>query len=230
MNAHTTSALEVTYADLAINEQGADNETTLPWYGYLYNEGEVSERNVKHRLALASQFRTLPSAVFTRLRHLQPQSGCFNKCSFCSQSASSRIVEFDWDALENIVAAIRIVTIEQNSANGILPASVLQHPQQLERYFAMGKSLIANERSDRPGVVYSYLDNDPALYPKIDQLAKLLYENLGVKTRIATVGFSRHNSSIATAFKRISHDYQHYIAGVRLSVSPYTYGWSKAAE
>lgn len=230
MNAHTTSALEVTYADLAINEQGADNETTLPWYGYLYNEGEVSERNVKNRLALASQFRTLPSAVFTRLRHLQPQSGCFNKCSFCSQSASSRIVEFDWDALENIVAAIRIVTIEQNSANGILPASVLQHPQQLERYFAMGKSLIANERSDRPGVVYSYLDNDPALYPKIDQLAKLLYENLGVKTRIATVGFSRHNSSIATAFKRISHDYQHYIAGVRLSVSPYTYGWSKAAE
>ncbi|EKN6387891.1 hypothetical protein DVQ88_08435 [Yersinia enterocolitica] len=228
MNAYATTALQVAHDDLPISGQDAGNETTLPWYGYLYNEGVVSKRNTKHRLDLATKFRILTPSVFARLRHLQPQSGCFNKCSFCSQSASSRIVEFDWDILEDIVAAIRIVTIEQNISSGIFSSSI--HQQQLERYFAGGKSLIANERSDRPGVVYSYLDNDPALYPKIDQLAKLLYENLGVKTRIATVGFSRHNSIITSAFERISTDYQHYVAGVRLSVSPYTYGWSKAAE
>lgn len=231
MNAYANGiALITAESNLTTYQQGAEAARQLPWYGFLATEVDVSLSNVQRRLKLADDFRQLSPSVFTKLRHLQPQSGCFNKCNFCSQSASSHIIEFSWQALEDIIAAIKMVTVQHNIDQGILPAAVNHEPHLLTAYFASGKSLIANERQDRPGIVYSYLDNDPALYPKIDQLAKLLYDNLGVKTRIATVGFSRHNHQISAAFKRLSQEYQHCIAGIRLSISPYTYGWTKAAE
>lgn len=231
MKAYATgSAIQVEHVDIHLPVQVTTTSNTFPWYGYLSGEGSVSSEHLQRRLQLADDFRQLPPTVFTKLRHLQPQTGCFNKCSFCSQSATSRIIEFSWDGLEDIVAAIKIVTVEQSIEQGALPAAVIHSPHFLSTHFANGKSLIANERKDRPGVVYSYLDNDPALYPKIDQLAKLLYDNLGVTTRIATVGFSRHNRQISAAFKRLSQDYIHCLAGVRLSISPYTYGWTTAAE
>lgn len=57
-------------------------------------------------------------------------------------------------------------------------------------------------------------------------LSKILYDNLGVKTRIATVGFNRKNPIFNENFIKLSKEYSHCLAGVRLSISPYTYGWS----
>ena len=90
--------------------------------------------------------------------------------------------------------------------------------------------LIGNKRNDRPGVIYCYLDNDPAAYPHLDDLVQWLHEDLGVQVRIATVGYSRLNPKIQAMHERISSTLMSGIAGLRLSFSPYTYGWTQAAE
>jgi tRNA A37 methylthiotransferase MiaB len=40
---------------------------------------------------LVEQLRTLPDEALERLQYLQPQVGCFNSCSFCSQEAGKDI-------------------------------------------------------------------------------------------------------------------------------------------
>lgn len=205
--------------------------TKLPYYCCLLHEewSELSAQTVLTRMSLLEQFRDLDPVVFKRLRHFQPQSGCFNKCTFCSQGASSRIVEFTKDNLNDLIAVIKAVTIENAIKEGLISSSAITLDGYLSKDFVMPHNgLIANERTDRAGVVYLYLDNDPALYVHLSYVAKILFDNLGVKSRIATVGYSRHNEEIDRNFVELSTTHSQYVAGIRLSISPYTYGWTDA--
>lgn len=202
---------------------------SLPSYCRLTCEQSLSDEVILNRLALLQYFRALPPETFERLRHFQPQSGCFNKCSFCSQGAVARIVEFSLNSLRDIIAAIKAVAIENGIRSGRFSPDILTASGELAADFRIeDNSLIAHARDDRSSVIYCYLDNDPALYEHLDEYVRLVYENLGVKTRIATVGYSRHNLVLRNVFKRLSHELDDYLAGVRLSISPYTYGWTDA--
>ncbi|MGI9849330.1 hypothetical protein [Vibrio vulnificus] len=201
----------------------------LPVYCLLEDEIAIPSDSINARYSLYKEFRTFPQTVFARLRHFQPQSGCFNKCNFCSQGASSRVIEFSLENLRNIIAAIKAVSLEQTySAEQITNIIDFDTGHFIDPITIHNSPLIAFGREDRRGVIYCYLDNDPAIYPQIDTFVRLLYENLGVKTRIATVGYSRHNQPIKQAFTNLSSSLRHCLAGVRLSISPYTYGWTEA--
>lgn len=203
----------------------------LPRYCRLADEQSLSQRAISRRLELLKSLRELPPETFTRLRHLQPQSGCFNKCSFCSQGSVARVVEFSIDALRDIIAAIKAVAIENGIRSGRFSPDILTSTGELSAAFSVqNNALISHSRDNRAAVIYCYLDNDPALYEHLDEYVDLVYQNLGVKTRIATVGYSRHNHMIRNAFKRLSDELSHCLAGVRLSISPYTYGWTEAGS
>lgn len=201
----------------------------LPIYCLLEDEPAIPPGSMNARLMLYKQFKSIPQEVFSRLRHFQPQSGCFNKCSFCSQGAKSSIIEFSMENLINIIAVIKAVCLERVFSPEQLSKIVNFDTGHLKNPDVVRNTpLVANGREDKYGVIYCYLDNDPAIYSNIDEFARLLYDNLGVKTRIATVGFSRHNHAISRAFSNLSSTLRHCVAGVRLSISPYTYGWTEA--
>ena len=56
----------------------------------------------------------------------------------------------------------------------------------------------------------------------LDTFIKLAYQELGVVTRISTVGYSRHNSKLNEVHRKINTlEYLHYLGGVRISFTPY---------
>ncbi|MDN3562077.1 hypothetical protein [Vreelandella neptunia] len=133
--------------------------------------------------------------------------------------------------LANLVAALKTVALEWAREDGEVCAEPLDDTGLFSSQFVMPSyGLIGNRRKDRPGVIYCYLDNDPAAYPHLDDLIHWLHEDLGVQVRIATVGYSRLNPDIQAMHERISSNLMPGIAGLRLSFSPYTYGWTQAAE
>lgn len=198
----------------------------IPKYCFLKNEQNISPEDEKVRFDILNFFRTLPIEAFSKLRHFQPQIGCFNKCTFCSQAASSRIIEFDKTNITNIVAAMKAVAIENGIKTGYLPEGIINGNGELSQDFIMPKHGLISYELASQGIIYCYLDNDPSLYNHLSYLVQILYENLGVRTRIATVGYSRKNALINENFTTLSSTYLDYLAGVRLSISPYTYGWS----
>lgn len=183
------------------------------------------------RSELAHQLRALPREALENLRHFQTQVGCLNRCSFCSQSAGTTLWNMSRRDLANLVAAIKVVALEWAIDGGEVCEDPLNSAGVFAAAFVMPTyGLIGNRRADRPGVIYCYLDNDPAAYPHLDDLIQWLHEDLGVKVRIATVGYSRHNGAIQAMHQRISSTLMSGVAGIRLSFSPYTHGWTRAAE
>ncbi len=69
------------------------------------------------------------------------------------------------------------------------------------------------------------MDNDVGNYYYLDKFVKLAYLELGVRTRISTVGYSRHNDVLNKMHKIISKN-SNYLNGVRLSFTPYEIGWA----
>jgi hypothetical protein len=51
-------------------------------------------------------------------------------------------------------------------------------------------------------------------------------EDLGVKTRITTVGYSRRNKELQSANENLNKTYLNYIEALRFSFTPYTFGWA----
>lgn len=183
------------------------------------------------RQELVAQLRVLPRETLQNMRHFQTQVGCLNRCSFCSQSAGTTLWNMSRRDLANLVAAMKTVGLEWAREAGEVCAEPLNGAGVFSPVFAMPThGLIGNKRNDRPGVIYCYLDNDPAAYPHLDDLVRWLHEDLGVQVRIATVGYSRLNPKIQAMHERISRTLMPGIAGLRLSFSPYTYGWTQAAE
>lgn len=200
----------------------------------LQNEGtwlSVTIEDRHRRQELVEQLRALPREALQNMRHFQTQVGCLNRCSFCSQSAGTTLWNMSRRDLANLVAAMKTVGLEWAREAGEVCAEPLNGAGVFAPSFVMPThGLIGNKRNDRPGVIYCYLDNDPAAYPNLDDLVQWLHEDLGVQVRIATVGYSRLNPKILAMHERISSTLMSGIAGLRLSFSPYTYGWTQAAE
>lgn len=162
------------------------------------------------RARLAEQLRRLPHAALTRLQYLQPQIGCFNRCAFCSQSAGRDVWQLTRRGLRNFTAALAAVGRERAPGPG---------------------PLVGTDRTaHRPGVVFPYLDNDIVSYPYLDEYVRLVWENLRARVRISTVGYSSWNVALQSMHLRIVDDLVHAIAGVRFSLTPYTFTWARGTH
>ena len=56
----------------------------------LNSESTVTELDLAQRRDIAAQLERLPREAFGRLEYLQPQIGCLNACTFCSQDAAGQ--------------------------------------------------------------------------------------------------------------------------------------------
>ena len=190
----------------------------------------VLPKDQYERAALAERFRRLPKEALSLLRHVQPQIGCPNRCSFCSQGAGTTLWQLSRLALANAISAIKTVALETAVRDGRVCAEPLTQSGVFADNFIMPQfGLIGHARGDKPGVIYPYLDNDPAIYPHLDDYIAWMANDLGVKTRISSVGFSRRNGSLLKMHTRIAKELTPHIAGLRLSMTSYTKGWSKDA-
>lgn len=168
----------------------------------LCDEKSISNADYVERKKIVSEFQRLPEDFFSKLRHFQPQIGCLNACAICSKYASKNMNYWTESRIRNVIAAIKYST----------PAKQLP--------------LIVWERENhRNGVIFSYLDNDVGNYYYLNKFIEIAYNELGVKTRISTVGYSRHNKELNRMHQSISKK-DKMLAGVRLSFTPYAIGWN----
>ena len=167
----------------------------------LNDEKFISDNDYKTRKKLYDVFKILPSDFLSRMRHFQPQIGCFNNCSFCSKFSVCKSEYWNESTIRNVISAIKYVALNYTHDEPLLAWNRIEH---------------------RLGVNFPYLDNDIGSYPYLDKFIELCYKELGVKTRISTVGFSRHHSKLNEMHKFIaSSDLIMALAGVRLSISQY---------
>ena len=171
----------------------------------LSDEKTISERNLNIRRQLFEEFSELPENFVSKMRHLQPQVGCFNNCSFCSKFSICKSEYWRLDSLRNIIAALKYTS---------------------KKYTNDDFLLAWDRREHRVGVIFPYLNNDIAAYPYLEEFIDLCYKELGVRTRLSTVGFSRHNEVLNNMHKSIcSKDLIYALGGVRLSISQYGRVW-----
>lgn len=170
----------------------------------LTDENYISNEDFIIRQKLYNEFKSLPQDFFSRMRHFQPQIGCFNNCGFCSKFSVCKSEYWNEKNIRNVISAIKY------SANN----------------YTKGDILLAWERSEhRLGVNFPYLDNDVGSYLYLDKFIELCYKELGVRNRISTVGYSRHNENLNEMHKRICDKDLMALAGVRLSISQYGRVW-----
>lgn len=169
----------------------------------LSNEVEISKDDYLERKLLIEEFSKMPVEFFSKLRHFQPQVGCLNACKICSKFAGSTTAYWTKERQRNVVAALKY-----SSPNKELPV------------------IVWDREEHRSGVIFSYLDNDIGNYFYLDEFIRLAYKELGVLTRISTVGYSRFNESLNDMHRRInSSELIDALGGVRLSFTPYEIGW-----
>lgn len=171
----------------------------------LNDETIISEQDYSIRKKLYDKFSSLPQDFLSKMRHLQPQVGCFNNCSFCSKSSVCKSEFWNEKSLRNIISALKYSAMN----------------------YTKGDLLLAWDRKEhRIGVTFPYLNNDIAGYYYLDKYIELCYKELGIRTRISTVGFSRHNKRLNEVHKKICNsDLLFALAGVRLSITQYGRVW-----
>ena len=170
----------------------------------LSDEKNISSKDLEIRKKLYDEFMQLPTTFVSKMRHLQPQVGCFNNCGFCSKFSVCKSEYWNLSSLRNIISALKYTS--KNYTNDDL--------------------LLAWDRQEhRVGVVFPYLNNDIAAYPYLEEYLDLCYKELGVRTRISTVGFSRFNKRLNEVHKNICAKEMYALAGVRLSISQYGRVW-----
>ncbi|MCH5172496.1 MAG: hypothetical protein J1F31_06695 [Erysipelotrichales bacterium] len=182
----------------------------MRYYDYLLNDETygIDETSYMERKELITALEDLPDDFFIKLRHLQPQMGCLNMCACCSQSSKGETVCWTLDRIRNVVAALKFVSKSRVLHNDTF--------------------LISTESNvHRAGVIFPYLDNDVGYYSLLGEFIKIVYENLGVKTRISTVGFSRYNNILNNMHKCINEPERiGFLGGVRVSLTSYPIGWA----
>lgn len=170
----------------------------------LSDEKKISNSDLEIRKKLYDEFCELPVTFLSKMRHFQPQIGCFNNCSFCSKFSICKSEFWSLDSLRNIISALKYTA----------------------RKYTKDDVLLAWDRQEhRVGVIFPYLNNDIALYPYLDKFVDLSYKELGVRTRISTVGFSRFNERLNEVHKKVVKDSLYALAGVRLSLCQYGRVW-----
>lgn len=176
----------------------------------LSDEKDISLEDYEIRKKLYETFCDLPISFVSRMRHLQPQVGCFNNCSFCSKFSICKSEYWNVSSLRNIISALKYTS----------------------KNYTQDDLLLSWERKEhRVGVIFPYLNNDIAAYPYLDQYIDLCYKELGVRTRISTVGFSRFNQELNRIHKNIcSKELLYALGGVRLSVCQYGRVWEEESS
>lgn len=171
----------------------------------LSDESIIEKEDLLIRHQLYNEFKKFPKDFLSKMRHFQPQIGCFNNCSFCSKFSVCASEYWSEKTLRNIVSALK----------------------EVAKGYTNKEILLAWERTEhRVGVIFPYLDNDIGGYQLIDKYISLCSKELGVKTRISTVGYSRHNKILNEAHKRICHsNLIDSLAGVRISLTQYGRVW-----
>jgi ribA/ribD-fused uncharacterized protein len=193
----------------------------------------VAEEDIYQRYMLGNFLRTIPDNFFANLRHFQPQIGCFNNCTFCSQQAKPIVYSFSLCQLKNIIASLKKVAVEINQKyNRLKEEELFSVNGTFNEIFEMPiHGLIGYGRqSHRPGVIYCYYDNDISVYPYLEQYLHYCFEDLGVKTRISTIGYSRYNVELQKTHKKINDTCTDILGGMRLSFTPYTPGYISKAN
>ena len=171
----------------------------------LRDEKNISIEDYEIRKKLYDIFMDLPENFVSKMRHLQPQVGCFNNCSFCSKFSVCKSEYWSLRSLRNIISALKYTSSNYTKDDVLLAWDRKEH---------------------RIGVIFPYLNNDIAAYPYLYEFIDLCYKELGVRTRISTVGFSRHNKELNEMHNKIAKsDLFYALAGVRLSISQYGRVW-----
>ena len=173
----------------------------------LSDENTITEEDLRIRRQLFYKFMELPREFVSKMRHLQPQIGCFNNCGFCSKFSVCKSEYWDEASLRNIISALKLTA---------------------QRYTS-GDVLLAWDRKEhRVGVLFPYLNNDVGSYEYLDKYVDLCYKELGTRTRISTVAYSRHNKVLNEVHKKInSSELIFALAGVRLSIAQYGRVWEE---
>lgn len=171
----------------------------------LSDETNIDLKDFKEREKVYNFIKGMPMEFFSKMRHFQPQIGCLNACKICSKYASTNTSFWTIRRQRNIIAALKRASLK----------------------YRKEKPYIVWDRAEhRSGVIFSYLDNDIGNYYYLDSFIQLCYDELGVQTRISTVGYSRYNNSLNEMHKRInSPSMLKMLGGVRLSFTPYELGW-----
>lgn len=176
----------------------------------LSDEKSISNEDYEERKVLIYELEKMPIEMFAKMRHFQPQIGCLNACRICSKFARANVSGWNEKRIRNVIAAIKCV---------------------VSKYRNCKPYIVWDREEHRNGVIFSYLDNDIGNYSYLYEFIKIAYEELGVKTRISTVGFSRHNEYMVKMHERInSVDVLDALGGVRLSFTPYEIGWEKGQD
>lgn len=176
----------------------------------LSDEKGISNEDYEERKVLIHELEKMPIELFAKMRHFQPQIGCLNACRICSKFAKANVESWNEKRIRNVIAAIKCV---------------------VSKYRNCKPYIVWDREEHRNEVIFSYLDNDIGNYIYLYEFIKIAYEELGVKTRISTVGFSRHNEYIVRMHERInSMDVLDALGGVRLSFTPYEIGWEKGQD
>lgn len=173
-------------------------------------EKNISNKDYDIRKKLYEEFMSLPEDFVSKMRHLQPQIGCFNNCSFCSKFSICKSEYWSLDTLKNIISALKYTSKNYTSDDILLAWDRKEH---------------------RVGVIFPYLNNDISSYPYLKEFITLCYSELGTRTRISTVGFSRHNALLNKIHNDICNSELIYaLGGVRLSISQYGRVWEEEGE
>jgi hypothetical protein len=160
------------------------------------------------RYEIYQQLRVLPDEAISRVQYLQPQIGCFNRCVFCSQHAGTEVWQLSRTGLRNFFAAVWRTVQDRPAVRGQLAA----------------------HRPHKPRVLFPYVDNDIGSYPYLDDYVALAHDLFQARVRITTVGFSSNSPELVAMHERIATELNGGLAGVRLSVTPFTFGWTPAAH
>ena len=176
----------------------------------LDDETSISEQDLKIREMLYKEFEDLPIDFTSKMRHFQPQVGCFNNCGFCSKFSVCKCEYWNEETIRNVISPLKMIA----------------------KNYTSGDILLAwNRPEHRIGVNFPYLDNDIGNYLYLDKFIELCYKELGIRTRLSTVGFSRHNKRLNEIHNNICNsDLILALGGVRLSISQYGRAWEDTKD
>ncbi|MBQ1160796.1 hypothetical protein KBZ21_22300 [Streptomyces sp. A73] len=149
---------------------------------------------------LLERLLRLPGEAFTRLQYLAPAVGCFNRCTFCSQSAGREVWQLTKEGVEGLLHTLHAAAFQRGLT-------------------------IASGRAHRPGVLFPYLDNDIGSYPYLEDYARIARDILRVRLRFSTVGYSSRSAWLSEMHRNLVEDVGDVFDGVRFSVTPYAAGY-----
>lgn len=163
-----------------------------------FEKDPLLPEQIAARKEIAATMRSVTQNL-SRLQIFQATVWCGNICAMCSQWAASWVTRLKPKSILDIFAAIKsnLVWITE-------------------------KQKLGNLRTHKPGVIFPYLDNDCWSDPNLSNIIQILWQDFWCRTRISTVGYSRHNKFLQQMHKSIAEKLPMFVDGIRVSITPYT--------